>query len=56
MAGTAAMISATAITVSGVVSVPEMRPAHVPALADVQLAVYANPLLEIYDTIQKANL
>lgn len=56
MAGTAAMISATAITVSGAVSVPEMRSAAVPALANVQLAALANPLLEIYDTIQKANL
>jgi hypothetical protein len=56
MAGTAAMISATAITVSGAVSLPEMRSAHVPVLADVQLAVFANPLLEIYDTIQKSNL
>lgn len=58
VAGTAAVITATAITVGGAVSVSDLRSAHdhAPALADVQLAVFANPLLEIYDTIQRANL
>lgn len=50
------MITATAITVGGGVSVSEHRSAYPPALADVQLAAFANPLLEIYDTIQKTNL
>lgn len=57
LAGTGALLTATAVTVSGMTStdagLPSMR---VAALENVKLAALANPLLEIYDTIQKANL
>ncbi|MEX0581766.1 MAG: hypothetical protein WD228_11805 [Mycobacterium sp.] len=57
LSGTAAILTATAITVGGVASTgPSLSSAHVAALADVELAALASPLLEIFDTIQKTNL
>ena len=57
MAGGAAMFTATAIAVNGVTGAGlDLRPTRIPALVDVQMAAFASPLLEVYDTIQKANL
>ncbi len=57
--GTAAIVGATAITMGGVVS-PAVSPAlpgpAVAKLAEVQLTAFANPLLEIYNTIERTNL
>ena len=57
LAGTAAMVTATAITVSGVTAAGVNLPStQAPAVANVEFVAYLSPLLEIYDTIQKANL
>ena len=57
MAGAAAVVTATAVTVGGVtatgLNVPSPR---VPALAQAQLAAFASPLLEFFDTVEKTNL
>ena len=57
IAATAAALTATAVTVTGVsAGSADLPVVRVPALAEVGLAAFASPLLEIYDTIQKANL
>lgn len=57
IAGTGALVAATAVTLSGVnAAAPALSAARVPALATVQLAAFASPLLEIFDTIEKTNL
>lgn len=56
-AGGAAVVTAAAVTAAGLTpAVPESQSAHLSAAADVALAAFASPLLEIYDTIQKTNL
>lgn len=57
LAGTAAMVTAAAVTVSGVTaSGADLPSANAPIVANVELAAYLNPLLEIFDTVQKTNL
>jgi len=57
MAGTVAMVSATALAVGGSTATALDLPAlRATASASVELAALANPLLEIYDTIQKTDL
>lgn len=55
--GTAA-IAATAVTVSGTaIAALDLPAVRVPTFANVELTVgYGNPLLEIFDTLEKANL
>ncbi len=58
-AGAAAVVGATAVamsTVSAVALGPSAARVQVPALAGVELAAFASPLLEIFDTVEKANL
>lgn len=60
LAGTAAMATAAAITVSGVTaSGVDLTSAKAPVVANVvanvELTAWANPLLEIFDTIEKTN-
>lgn len=51
------MVTATAMTISPMTATGlEPSSARVAALTDVKLAALANPLLAIYDTIQKTNL
>lgn len=54
LAGTAALVTATAVTAT-VVSAGGFGLPSMTGAVDVRLAALANPLLEIYDTIQKAN-
>ncbi len=55
--GTAALVGASAIAMGGVTAPkPELPSLQASALANVQLAAFASPLLEIFDTIQKTNL
>ncbi len=57
LAGTAAVVGATAIAISGVTAAgPTVPTPPAAALAKVDLAAFASPLLEIFDTIEKANL
>lgn len=57
MACTVASVAAASITAGGVMPTgSRYLPAPMSVSADVQLAAFASPLLEIYDTIQKANL
>ena len=56
LAGTAAMVTATALTVSGMTATGRDLPSVGAASLDsVTLTALANPLLAIYDTIQKTN-
>lgn len=56
LAGTAAMVTAAAVTVSGVTaSGADLPSAKAPIVANVELAAWANPLLEIFDTVEKTN-
>lgn len=57
IAGAAAVVGATAVAMSTVNAVaPGPSTAQVQALAGVDLAAFASPLLEIFDTIEKTNL
>lgn len=57
LACTVASVAAASITAGGVIAADSHRlPASISSVADVQLAAFASPLLEIYDTIQKTNL
>ena len=57
LAGTAAVLTVTAVTVSGVTaSSAALSPVRAPATANVEFVAYLSPLLEIFDTVQKANL
>lgn len=57
IAGTAAIVGASAITMSGVNATNVHAPAvQLQAAASVELAAFASPLLEIFDTIQRTNL
>lgn len=56
IAGTAAALTATAVGVTGITAGSiELPSARATAHAEVRLAALVNPLLEIYDTIQKSN-
>ena len=55
LAGTFAVVTATAVTATGMTATGvDLPSARISAAASVKLAAYASPLLEIYDTIQKA--
>lgn len=57
LAGSAAMVTAATVTVSGMTAAGSELPfTRVAALENVKLAAFASPLLEIFDTIQRANL
>ncbi|TGD84511.1 hypothetical protein BayCH28_24105 [Mycolicibacterium sp. CH28] len=57
IAGTAAAVSVCAIATSGVTTTDLHHPSlRVPAVASVELAALANPLLPIFDTLEKVNL
>ncbi len=56
LAGTVAMVTATAVTATGMTANGiDLPSARISAAASVTMAAYASPLLEIYDTIQNAN-
>lgn len=57
LVGTAAVMTAGAVTVGGAVASPTGLPAlRGVSNAEIQLAAVYNPLLDVFDTIQKANL
>ena len=57
MLGTVAVVTVGAITGSGVMAAnTDLPAARVPALANIELAALANPLLAVFDTIEKTNL